>query len=153
LRSGAARKRGVEAEQKPLRSGRGGKPVSDDLRRWNGAQWNSHLVERLTGDTKMQRSGDVSNCRRQAPKRADVSLKVAFGDSSALEGLGWGRGQPLRLGTARVPNKQKTAGPLRSSRVTFSGSSISQSACRIMTATAGCGSSMSSGPQVSCKRR
>jgi hypothetical protein len=37
LRSAAGGKRGAEPEQKPLLSGRGGKPASDDSRRRNGA--------------------------------------------------------------------------------------------------------------------
>jgi hypothetical protein len=62
-------------EQKPPLSGRGEKPVSDDSRRWNGAQWKSQPVERFTGGTEMERSGDGLNWRSQAPKPVDVSLQ------------------------------------------------------------------------------
>ena len=71
-------------EQKPPLSGRGEKPVSDDSRRWNGAQWKSQPLERFTGGAGMERSGAGLNWRSQAPKAADVSLKAAFGDSSAV---------------------------------------------------------------------
>jgi hypothetical protein len=62
-------------EQKPPLSGRGEKPVSDDSRRWNEAQWKSQTVERFTGGTGMERRGDGLNWRSQAPKPADVSLQ------------------------------------------------------------------------------
>jgi hypothetical protein len=52
----------------------------------SGAQWKSQPVERFTGGTATQRSGDGLNWRSQAPKAADVSLKAAFGDPSAFEG-------------------------------------------------------------------
>jgi len=52
-----------------------GRPVSDDSRRGNGAQWKSRPVERFTGGAGMQRSGAGLNWRSQAPKRADVSLQ------------------------------------------------------------------------------
>ncbi|MGD0814630.1 MAG: hypothetical protein ABSA83_13570 [Verrucomicrobiota bacterium] len=45
-------------EQKPPLSGRGEQPVSDNSRRWNEAQWKSQPVERFTGGTGMERSGD-----------------------------------------------------------------------------------------------
>ena len=54
-------------EQKPPFSGRGGMPVSDDPRRWNGAQWKSRSVERFTGGAGMERSGDGLNWLSQAP--------------------------------------------------------------------------------------
>jgi hypothetical protein len=67
-------------------SPRQGTPVSDDSRRWNGAQWKSQPVERFTGGFEMERSGSGSNWRSQAPNAADVSLKAAFGGSSAVKG-------------------------------------------------------------------
>ena len=75
LRSEAEGMRGAEPERKPPLSGRGGKPVSDDSRRWNGAPWKSLPVEWFTGGTGMERSGDGLNGRSQARKRADVSLQ------------------------------------------------------------------------------
>jgi len=50
-------------------------PVSDNSRRWNGAQWKGKPVERFTGGTETQRSGDGLNWRSQAPNSADVSLQ------------------------------------------------------------------------------
>ena len=65
-------------------SPRQGTPVSDNSRRWNGAQWKSQPVERFTGGSARERSGSDSNWRSQARNAADVSLKAAFGDSSAV---------------------------------------------------------------------
>jgi hypothetical protein len=73
---GAERKgSGAWSRSKSRCSQAGGKPVSDDSRRWNGAQWKSQPVERFTGGTGMERSEDDLNWQSQAPNLADVSLQ------------------------------------------------------------------------------
>ena len=81
--------RGLPAEgtwRKLTRSRRRGQPVFGDLRRCNGAEWKRGPVALVTGGAGMERSGTGLNWRSQAPKPADVSLKAAFGDSSAVKG-------------------------------------------------------------------
>jgi hypothetical protein len=63
-----------------------GQPVFGDLRRWNGVEWKRGPVERFTDGAGMERSGTGLNLAKSGPKRADVSLEAASGDSSAIEG-------------------------------------------------------------------
>lgn len=57
-------------------SPRRGTPVSEDSRRWNGAQWKGQPVERFTGGTEMERSGDCLNWQNQTPNPAMCRSKV-----------------------------------------------------------------------------
>ncbi len=73
-----------------------GLPVFDDLRRCSGAEWKRGPVERFTGRRWNGAEWNRLELAKSGPKRADVSLEAASGDSSAVEGwrktrflLGW----------------------------------------------------------------
>jgi hypothetical protein len=61
-------------------------PVFGDLRRWNGAEWRRGPVERFAGRRWNGAEWNWLELAKSGPKPADVSLKAAFGDSSAVVG-------------------------------------------------------------------
>ncbi len=66
-------------------SPRRGTPVSEDSRRWNGALWKGPPVERFTGGTEMDRSGNGLNWRSQAPKQPMCRCRIGSQGSQARE--------------------------------------------------------------------
>ena len=63
-----------------------GQPVFGDLRRCNGVQWKRGPVERFTGWRWNGAEWNRLELAKSGPSPADVSLKAAFGDSSAVQG-------------------------------------------------------------------
>ena len=59
-----------------------GQPVFGDLRRWNGVEWKRGPVERRWNGAEWNRLESA----KSGPSPADVSLKAAFCDSSAVQG-------------------------------------------------------------------
>jgi hypothetical protein len=66
-----------------------GLPVFGDLRRWNGVEWKRGPVEWFTGRRWNGAEWNRLELAKSGPNPADVSLKAAFCDSSAVQGL-WG---------------------------------------------------------------